>query len=61
MAKLLVHTPETLKWDPQPDITSYELALCIPVLISVGKQHQFYAQLPEAARRHWKENDVAYI
>ena len=60
MAKILVHTPKTLKWVPQPDITAYELALCVPLLISVGQQHQFYAQLPEAAKRHWVENDGSF-
>ena len=60
MAKILVHTPETLIWDPQPDITTYELALCVPLLVTVGKQHQFYAQLPESARRHWREDDGRY-
>jgi len=57
MAKITVHTPKTLIWDPQPDITTYELALCVPLLITVGHQHLFYDQLPEGARRHWKEED----
>jgi hypothetical protein len=57
MAKTVIHIPQTLIWDPQPDITTYELALCIPILMAIGKQHQFYDQLPEEARRHWKAED----
>jgi hypothetical protein len=53
MTQYRIHTPETLLWDPKPDITTYELALCVPLFSTVGRQHQFYATLPESAKRHW--------
>jgi hypothetical protein len=28
--------PRQYNWHPQPDITVYELALCLPVFFSVG-------------------------
>lgn len=44
-------------WQPQPDITAYELALCLPVLVGtsghgVGEQID---KLPAEARRHFVE------
>ena len=39
-------------WEPQPDITPYELALCMPILVtrcSAGVK-----DLPAEARRHFK-------
>ena len=53
MTHQCIHTPETLLWKPQPDITTYELALCVPLFCTVGRQHQFYSDLPESAKRHW--------
>ena len=55
MTRSIIYVPEPLLWDPQPDITPYELAMCLPLLVAVGRQHQFYANLPEPAKRHWKE------
>jgi hypothetical protein len=54
MTTFTIHTPQNLIWDPQPDITTYELALCIPLFSTVGHQHHFYTQLPPEAQRHWK-------
>jgi hypothetical protein len=54
MASFTIHVPKDLIWDPKPDITTYELALCIPLFSTVGHQHHFYAQLPPEAQRHWK-------
>ena len=49
-----IFTPDQLIWEPQPDITTYELALCIPIFSAVGHVHHFYNQLPPEAQRHWK-------
>jgi len=54
MAQYHIHTPDDLIWDPQPDITTYELALCLPLFTPQGRQHQFYSQLPAEAQRHWQ-------
>ncbi len=46
------NTPNNLHmWQPKPDITTYELALCLPVLLS----DYFYKVegLPDEARRHF--------
>jgi hypothetical protein len=54
MAQHRIYIPQELIWDPQPDITTYELALCIPLFTSRGRLHQFYTQLPPEAQRHWQ-------
>ena len=54
MAQHRIYIPQELIWDPQPDITTYELALCIPLFTSQGRLHQFYTQLPPEAQRHWQ-------
>jgi len=49
----------TYTWQPQQDITTYELALCMP-LMAVGttpdgwtQMDAMYDALPAKARRHW--------
>ena len=49
----------TYTWQPQEDITTYELALCMP-LMTVGTTRDgwmqmdwMYDHLPAEARRHW--------
>lgn len=37
-------------WKPKPDITAYELALCLPLLIGAG----VLDELPECAARHFE-------
>ncbi len=54
MATFTIHTPKDLIWEPQPDITTYELALCVPLFSTIGRQHHFYDQLPAEAQRHWR-------
>ena len=54
MANHKIHVPEQLIWQPEPDITPYELALCLPLFTSLGREHQFYDQLPPEAQRHWR-------
>jgi hypothetical protein len=55
MTTFTIHTPKNLTWNPQPDITPYELALCTPLFSAVGHQHHLYNQLPPEAQRHWQE------
>lgn len=43
-------------WNPQQDITTYELAMCLTVLL--GKQFdviEAYNLLPENCKRHFEE------
>jgi hypothetical protein len=54
MAQFHVFIPDDLIWEPQPDITAHELALCIPLFTANGRLHQFYNQLPAEAQRHWR-------
>lgn len=49
------------KYKPQPDITTYELALCVYLLTtqisqygSLRDQQKIYDLLPESAQRHFK-------
>lgn len=43
-------------WSPKPDITTYELALCVTMLIATNAEIavSVYDSLPENAKRHIK-------
>lgn len=53
----LIRIPKSYNWRPKEDITAYELALCLPVL--VGKSwydaEYFIETLPENVRRHFEQ------
>lgn len=36
--------PIRIKWNPQPDITIYELACCIPLLLLVSNNYRVMPQ-----------------
>lgn len=42
-------------WKPQPDITAYELALCIPVFVTGWNIEPLISDLPPEARRHFEQ------
>ena len=52
-------------WRPQPDITAYELAQCVPAIIGAWSENitEVYAAmdyidaLPAEARRHWTRTE----
>lgn len=45
--------PARYTFTPQPDITAYELALCVPIM-QFGTTHETYVlELPESVRRHF--------
>ena len=56
------------RYEPKPDITTYELALCVYLLIaqispngSLRAQQKIYDLLPESAQRHFqivRDNNV---
>jgi hypothetical protein len=55
----------TYTWQPQIDITTYELALCMP-LMAVGttpdgwtQMNWMYDHLPAEAQRHWSVDGKA--
>lgn len=39
-------------WKPKPDITTFELALCLKMLVGVNVS-RIYDTLPDEAKRHW--------
>jgi len=48
--------PRGFRWAPQPDITAYELAICVPVFTPTGWGNlEMIDQLPPEARRHFVE------
>jgi hypothetical protein len=48
-----VPVPIIYTFTPQPDITSYELALCVPIM-QFGTAHENRVlELPESVRRHF--------
>ena len=49
-----IYQPEPIIWDPKEDITTYELAMCLPLFVSTGHIHHYYDQLPSEAQRHWR-------
>ncbi len=48
-----VQHPDWYTWEPQKDITAYELALCIGPI--VRNDAAAIPLLPPEARRHWKK------
>jgi hypothetical protein len=52
-----LNVPKSYRWYPKEDITTFELALCVPVLLSLHSVIAEYAidRLPEFARRHFTE------
>jgi hypothetical protein len=56
-SEYVIRQPKQYNWNPQENITAYELALCIPVLLTVhtwGVEFIIEA-LPEIARRHFEQ------
>ncbi len=51
-----IRQPTTYKWAPQEDITTYELALCVPVfgMSDLMAVSDYINDLPECARRHFE-------
>ncbi len=49
--------PKFYKWTPQQDITTFELATCIPVfnVRELGHLETMVESLPENSRRHFTE------
>jgi hypothetical protein len=48
--------PKEFRWEPQEDITAYELARCVPAFsISGNSCEKFIDNLPPTARRHFVE------
>lgn len=52
----VISTPVPYAWNPIPDITTYELAQCIPAIMTMDayQREVFVNNLPEEARRHFK-------
>jgi hypothetical protein len=48
-----------LKWSPKEDITAYELALCMGLVIANAQRHghvmEEYEKLPDSAKRHFED------
>jgi len=54
---VFIKKPRQFEWNPQPSITAYELALCLPFFFAY-QNSQFgedYDKLPENAKRHFVE------
>lgn len=58
--------PKEYRWQPKEDVTAYELALCITILICVtadkGRTYDYekaIQELPESARRHFEVVNAA--
>ncbi len=42
-------------WNPQPDITTYELALSMPLLLASRGWETVFDGFPPEVKRHWRE------
>lgn len=53
----LIQLPKQYNWSPKEDITAYELALAVPILIYArhGDIENLVNGLPENCRRHFEE------
>ena len=49
--------PKEYRWEPKKDITTYELALCVPIFSSQSNVTlaEDVLNLPENVRRHFEE------
>ena len=47
--------PKAYLWKPKPDISIYELALCLPVFLLRNDTGIAIEALPAEARRHFEE------
>lgn len=58
--KYSIRQPKRVEWTPQPDITTYELAQCLPLLI-LGHNPNTYCyvedNIPKGCERHFKVTD----
>jgi hypothetical protein len=56
---LMLRVQKRYDWKPKEDITAYELALCVPVMLSNGGWglECMIEALPESARRHFEVQD----
>jgi hypothetical protein len=53
---ITIKSPKRYSWKPREDITAYELALCLPILMGNGWDIEPVVHtLPENARRHFEE------
>ena len=52
---LSLSLPKWYSWDPQPDITVYELARCMPILVAHNRVDLEIQAAPPEVRRHFKE------
>jgi hypothetical protein len=51
-----IRIPKTYQWEPQPDITTYELALCVPALMYQGYGCHIEDYIAEKGiARHFRE------
>lgn len=51
---LIIVPPPQYLWSPQPDITAYELALALPLLVTgVWNPQSLIDNLPEEVQRHF--------
>ena len=42
-------------WSPKEDITAYELALALPILLGGRFPHERLTKLPDRVRRHFSD------
>lgn len=57
LSSVAIHIPKQYIWKPKEDITAYELALCLPMLMSRGwyDMEAVVKSLPDNAARHFEE------
>lgn len=52
------HQPKSYSWEPKEDITAYELAQCMPILMAMSLGYQVegaISDLPDNSKRHFRE------
>jgi hypothetical protein len=50
----LLTPPPILTWNPKEDITTLELAKCIPFLLLACSGHTYYDDIPPECKRHFE-------
>lgn len=55
------YQPKSYSWEPKENITAYELAQCMPILITAMRGspvEDAINQLPQSCKRHFREVEI---
>jgi hypothetical protein len=57
-SKIQYRPSDTFRFDPQPDISSYELACLVAVFLDVTVHSERFLQFPDNLQRHFRHHKI---